>query len=143
MVKFLMKKGIIVIITGSFLMYFLTINYIILSIIEIQGGLYQLNTMLTFLFVFLIIITAEIALVIFGHLKEQHKEIEVYAIIIPFFIPILSVVLIANLTNSLLYSYTDYYDQFVVYPYLVLILTVIVFYGSFKNILDRYYSVFE
>lgn len=143
LVKFLMKKGNIVMIIGCFLMYFLTINFIVLISVEIQGGIHQLNTALAFLFVFLVIITAEIALVIYGHIKEQLKVIEVYAIIIPFFLPILSVVFIAVLSDSLLYGYPDYYVQFVAYPYLLLILAAIVFFGSLKNILDRYYSAFE
>ncbi len=143
LVKYLMKKGNIVIIVGCFLMYFLTINFIVLVSAEIQGGIHQLNIVLAFLFVFLLIITVEIALVIYGHIKEQLKSIEVYAIIIPFFLPILSVVFIAVLSDSIPYGYPDYYDQFVAYPYLLLILTVIVFFGSLKNILDRYYSAFE
>ena len=140
---FLMKKGNAIIIIVCFLMEILTIYFIILSIIKVQEGLNQFRSVSYFLIVFLIIITAEIALVIYGHFNEQHKVIEVYTIIIPFTIPILSFLFTNILASSLLYDYTDYYDQFVAYPQLVLILTAIVFFGSLKNILDRYYSEFE
>ena len=138
-----MKKENIIILIGCFLMEILTINFIILTIIEIQGGFDQLFTTLTYLFVNLIIITAEIAMVIYGHSKEQHKEIEVYAIIIPFAIIILSMLVFVNLADSLLYGHTEIFDKLVAYPYLILILTAIIFYGSLKKILDRYYSEFE
>jgi hypothetical protein len=138
-----MKKGNIIIIIGCALMEILTMFYFILNIIEVQGGLYQLETALYFFIGFLIIITAEIALVLYGNFKVQYKAIEVYATIIPFSIPILSIIFVDNLADSLLYAYTEYYDQFVAYPHLILLLTAIIFLGSLKNILDRYHSEFE